>query len=91
LVPPEDSNYAFECFDELGTPCGVHLNLNKSAILSTLDPTKPTIHPALNQMLSKLKPSNHLQNGVVYLGTPIGNSDYVTTALTEAALRFDIK
>ena len=91
LAPPEDSNHAFERFDELGAPRGVHLNLNKSATLSTLGPAKPTTRPALNQVLSKLKPSNHLQNGVVYLGTPIGNSDCVTTALTEAALRLGVK
>ena len=91
LVPPKDSNFAFERFDELGKPRGIHLNLDKSIILSTLDPTKPMSHPALDQALSKLKPSNHLQNGVVYLGSPIGNSDYVANALTEAAKHFDIR
>jgi hypothetical protein len=57
LVPPKDSNFAFKQFDELGKPRGVHLNLIKSIILSTLDPTKPMLHPALDQVLSKLKPS----------------------------------
>jgi hypothetical protein len=47
LVPPKDSNFAFKRFDELGKPCGVHLNLDKSIILSTLDPAKPMSHPAL--------------------------------------------
>jgi hypothetical protein len=49
------------------------------------------LHPALDQAISKLKPSNHLQNGVVYLGSPIGNSDYVANARTEAAKCFDIR
>jgi hypothetical protein len=48
-------------------------------------------HPTLDQVLSKLKPSNHLQNGVVYLGSPIGDSDYVANTLTEAAKHFDIR
>jgi hypothetical protein len=48
-------------------------------------------HPALTQALSKLKPSNHLQNRVVYLGGPIGNSDYIVNALTKAAKQFDIR
>jgi hypothetical protein len=48
-------------------------------------------HPALDQVLSKLKPSNHLQNGVVYLGSPFGNSDYVANTLMEAAKHFDIR
>jgi hypothetical protein len=91
LVPLEDSNFAFEQFDKLGKPWGIHLNLDKSIILSTLDPTKPMSHPALDQALSKLKPSNHLHNGVIYFGSPIGNSDYVANALMEAAKRFDIR
>jgi hypothetical protein len=49
------------------------------------------LHPALDQVLSKLKPSNHLQNGVVYLGSFIGNSDYIANTLTEAAKHFDIR
>jgi hypothetical protein len=40
---------------------------------------------------SKLKPSNHLQNGIIYLGRPIGNSDYIANAQTEAAKYFDIR
>jgi hypothetical protein len=49
------------------------------------------LHPTLDQALSKLKPSNHLQNGVIYLGSPIGNSDYVANTLMEAAKHFDIR
>jgi hypothetical protein len=60
-------------------------------ILSTLDLTKPMHHIVLEQALSKLKPSNHLQNGVVYLSTPIGNSNYIETALSNAAKQFDIR
>ena len=48
-------------------------------------------HTVLEQALSKLKPSNHLQNGVVYLGTPIGNPNYIETALSNAAKQFDIQ
>jgi hypothetical protein len=70
---------------------GIHLNLDKSIILSTLDPTKPMSDPTLDQALSKLKPSNHLQNGVIYLGSPIGNSNYVANTLTEAAKCFNIR
>jgi hypothetical protein len=51
----------------------------------------PMSHPTLDQALSKLKPSNHLQNGVIYLGSPIVNSDYIANALTEAAKCFDIR
>jgi hypothetical protein len=91
LVPPKDSNFAFERFDELGKPRGVHLNLDKSIILSTLDPMKAMLHPALDQALSKLKPSNHLQNRVIYLQSPIGNSDYIANTLMEAAKHFNIK
>ncbi len=32
----------------------------------------------------------HLQNAVVYLGTPIGNPNYIETALSNAAKQFDI-
>jgi hypothetical protein len=57
-----------------------------------LYPTKTISHPALDQVLSKLKPSNHLQNRVVYLGkSPIGNSDYIANALMEAAKHFHIR
>jgi hypothetical protein len=85
LVPPEDSLFAFDWFDELGASQGIYLNLSKSMILSTLDPTKPMHHTVLEHALSKLKPSNHLQNGVVYRGTHIGNLNYIETALTNAA------
>jgi hypothetical protein len=85
LVPPEDSLFAFDHFDELSAPRGIHLNLSKSMILSTLDLTKPMHHTVLEQALSKLKPSNHLQNGVVYLGTPIGNWNCIETASSDAA------
>jgi hypothetical protein len=82
LVPPEESLFAFDHFDELGPPQGIHLNLSKSMILSMLNPTKPMHHTALEQALSKLKPSNHLQNGVVYLGTLIGNLNNIETKNT---------
>jgi hypothetical protein len=91
LVPPEDSLFAFDWFDELGASQGIYLNLSKSMILSMLDPTKPMHHTVLEQALSKLKPSNHLQNGVVYHGTHIGNLNYIQTALTNAAKSFDIR
>jgi hypothetical protein len=42
-------------------------------ILSTFNPTKPMHHTVFEQVLSKLKPSNHLQNWVLYLDTPIWN------------------
>jgi hypothetical protein len=48
-------------------------------------------HTVLEQALSNLKPSNHLQNGVMYLGTPIGNPNYIETALSNAAKQFDIQ
>jgi hypothetical protein len=60
-------------------------------MLSMLNPTKPMHHAVLEQALSKLRPSNHLQNGVVYLGTPIGNINYNETALSNAAKQFDIQ
>jgi hypothetical protein len=60
-------------------------------ILSTLDLTKPMHHTVLEWALSKLKPSNHLQNGVVYLGTPTGNPNHIETALSDAAKWFDIQ
>jgi hypothetical protein len=53
-------------------------------ILSMLNATKPMHHTVLEQALSKLKPSNHLQNGVVYLITPTGNPNYIETALSDA-------
>jgi hypothetical protein len=52
---------------------------------------KAMLHPALDQALSKLKPSNHLQNRVIYLQSPIGNSDYIANTLMEAAKHFNIK
>jgi hypothetical protein len=91
LVPPEDSLFASDCFDELGAPQGIHLNLSKSMILSRLDPTKPMHHTVLEQALSKLKPSNHLQNGVVYFGTHPDNLNYIETALSNVAKQFDIQ
>jgi hypothetical protein len=48
-------------------------------------------HTVLEWALSKLKPSNHLQNGVVYLGTPTGNPNHIETALSDAAKWFDIQ
>jgi hypothetical protein len=47
--------FAFDHFDEFCAPQGIHLNLSKSMILSTLDPTtKPIHHTVLQQALSKL-------------------------------------
>jgi hypothetical protein len=54
-----------------------------------LNPTKLMHHTFLDQAPSKLKPSNHLQNGVVYLDTPIGNSNYIEIAVSDAAKQFD--
>ncbi len=58
---------------------------------SSIQQRQPMHHAVLEQALSNLKPSNHLQNGVVYLGTPIGNPNYIETALSNAAKQFDIQ
>jgi hypothetical protein len=36
--------FAFDHFDEFCAPQGIHLNLSKSMILSTLDPTTKPMH-----------------------------------------------
>jgi len=60
MVPYADVGFAFVTFQELGAPHGLLLNLDKTKILTTLDPEIPADDPNLLQALDLIKPENHL-------------------------------
>jgi len=89
MIPYVDVGFAICNFQELGAPHDLHLNLDKTKILTTLDPEVPADDPDLLQALELIKPANWLTCGTTYLGSPFGCRSYVLEQLDSAADAFD--
>ncbi len=75
-------------FQQAGAIIGATLNLKKTTLLSTLDPSFPNTHPSLPKALAVLSPTSHLLHGTQLLGTPIGSPPFITSFLEDAANTF---
>jgi len=89
MIPYIDIEFAICTFQELGAPHGLILNLDKTKILTTLDPEVLAVDPDLLPALELLTPTNCLSHGTVYLGSPFGCNAFITEQLDSAADVFD--
>jgi len=90
LFPYVNAGFAIHNFQELGAPHGLHLNLDKTKKLTTLDPEVPAADPDLLQVLELIKQANCLTCGTTYLGSPSSCHSYVSEQLDSAADAFDV-
>ena len=88
LLPPFAIIPYLTTFKKFGEPIGAYLNLSKSTILSTLNPTIPNLDPSLLPALSHLSDTSHLVNGTRLLGYPIGSPSFINDYLNTAAINF---
>jgi len=84
-LPYVDCKFAILTFQELGAPHGLLLSLDKTKILTTLNPEVSVDHPDLSKALKLLKLANCLTRGTVYLSAPFGSRELITEQLDLAA------
>jgi len=89
VIPLCDISFALEHFATHGRPRGLILNMDKTKLLTTLDPQiLPDDNTQLQPALTLLRSANCLTRGTVLLGTPLGSPTFVHESLLSAADTF---
>jgi hypothetical protein len=95
ILPYEDIPWFLNTFEQLGRPLGIHLNKQKTKILTSLTDESPLPYltannkQALIDTLTILGPQAQLTSGTCLLGQPIGSSDFALRFLLDKTQSLD--
>jgi hypothetical protein len=96
LLPFRDISWFLASFTELGAPLGIHLNYNKTKILTSLTSTSPIFNHNISPQdahhlcsaLATLGKNSEILQGTRFLGQPLGSSDFACQFLASKALDY---
>lgn len=91
VIPYPDITWFLNTFQTLGMPLGIHLNLSKTQLLTSLTPDNPNLSSEdqqhLHHILQQLGPQAKCHRGLHLLGQPIGSAKFATQYITNQATR----
>jgi hypothetical protein len=91
VIPYPDINWFLSTFQQLGAPLGIHLNLSKTQLLTSLTPNTPQLSDTdqqhLIQALERLGQSTAHHEGLRLLGQPIGSVAFANQYIADQATK----
>jgi hypothetical protein len=91
VIPYPDITWFLTTFQTLGTPLGIHLNLSKTQLLTSLTTDPPCLSPNdqqhLSYILQTLPNSVEHHHGLCLLGQPVGSATFATQYIVDHTTR----